>query len=93
MKVYAVYNGDGWLSTDSLNLVAICTSKEKAKELILEDLKKNYDVVSINDVSEGDYDEGVDYLEDYADELDINDQILDFGFGYTLREVDTDEIL
>lgn len=93
MKVYAVYNGDGWLSTYSLNLVAICTSKEKAKELILEDLKKNYDVVSINDVSEEDYDEGVDYLEDYADELDINDQILDFGFGYTFREVDTDEIL
>lgn len=90
MKVYLVYKGDAWLSTSSLNLVAVCTSKEKAEELMFDDLVENYNVIGDSDSSD---DEDAIYLEDCIDEYHATGQILCPGFGYTIQPVDTDEIL
>lgn len=93
MRIYLVYNGDGWLSTSSLNLVAVCESKEKAEELMFDDLVENYDVVSQENLSEDEFDEDSIYLEDCINEYHSTGQILGCGFGYAIRPIDTDEIL
>lgn len=33
MKLYLLYAGNAWLNTNSLQLLTVCTSKEKACEL------------------------------------------------------------
>lgn len=93
MKVYLVYNGDGWLSTDSLSLVAVCTSKEKAEELLFDDLVNNYNVIQREDLEDEESDEDVVCLEDYINEYHATGQISANGWGYMLQIVDTDEIL
>lgn len=38
-KVYLLYQGDTWLSTSTLRLLSVCTSKPKAIQLAAKDAK------------------------------------------------------
>ena len=49
MKLHLLYIGDAWLSNSSLELLAVCTSFEKAVELAVEQtygLDNNYMISS-----------------------------------------------
>lgn len=93
MDVYLVYNGDQWLSTSSLYLVAVCTSREKAEELLLEDMMKNYGIVSCESVPEDEYNEANMYLEDCIRELENHNCVMGPEWAYTIDTVKADEII
>lgn len=93
MIVYLVYNGDEWLSTKSLSLVAVCESKAKAEELMLDDIETTYGIYSRESVSEEDYDEDETYMEDIIDEYHATGQVHAQDFGYYIEEVETDQII
>ena len=56
--VFSVSCGDEWLSTNSLSLIAITTTREKAIELIVQDADKNdieitdFDIQCLEDIGE-----------------------------------------
>lgn len=52
MKLYLLYLGDAWLSNSSLELLAVCTSKEKAIELACQDAKKHNHPLWESDMNE-----------------------------------------
>lgn len=90
MNVYVIFNGDSWLSSDSLSLVAVCSSNDKAIELILNDVRAHYGIVERNDVDESDCDEDGVYLEDIAKELNDTNQCNGIGWAYMIQEVEMD---
>lgn len=93
MKIYLVYNGDGWLSKDSLNLVAVCTSKESAIEIVKQDAEKNYNLAWRDNIAEDYQNDDEIYMEDVIEEIDQYNQVTALGWGYTIDTVETDTIL
>ena len=93
MKVYLIYNGDQWLSTSSLNLVAVCDSKEKAEELMRQDIETYYGIVSSSSIPEEEYEEGETYMEDLWHDYEAIGQILTDEWGYMIRAEEMNTIL
>ena len=52
MKLHLLYIGDAWLSNSSLELLAVCTSFEKAVELAVEHSKKHNSRLWESDIRE-----------------------------------------
>lgn len=52
MKLYLLYIGDAWLSNSSLELLAVCTTFEKAVELAVEHSKKHNSRLWESDIRE-----------------------------------------
>ncbi|MBJ2190648.1 MAG: hypothetical protein JFT10_07345 [Muribaculaceae bacterium] len=52
MKLYLLYIGDAWLSNSSLELLAVCTTFDKAVDLAYKDSKKNNQKLWESDINE-----------------------------------------
>lgn len=52
MKLYLLYIGDAWLSNSSLELLAVCTTFDKAVDLTYKDSKKNNQKLWESDINE-----------------------------------------
>lgn len=50
--VFLLQVGDRWLSTDSLSNVAICTKREEALSLAIQDSKNNNDELSDEEIEQ-----------------------------------------
>lgn len=88
---YLVYEGNQWLERSSLRIIAVCTSFEKAQEIVIKSLRDCEGIRYSEEYDEDEYDEHETYLEDYEKELESNGQILGAGFGYLIEEVPTDK--
>lgn len=75
-KVYLLYTGNAWLNTSSLQLIAVCTSVEKAVEL------------ACTHASEGE--EPLE--EDDKNELEMNRQTYGRDENYLICECEMDVI-
>ncbi len=52
MKLYLLYIRDAWLSNSSLELLAVCTTFDKAVDLAYKDSKKNNQKLWESDINE-----------------------------------------
>ena len=52
MKLYLLYIGDAWLSNSSLELLAVCTTFDKAVDLAYKDSKKHNKKLRESDINE-----------------------------------------
>ena len=52
MKLYLLYIGDAWLSNSSLELLAVCTTFDKAVDLAYKDSKKHNKKLWESDINE-----------------------------------------
>jgi len=52
MKLHLLYIGDAWLSNSSLELLAVCTTFDKAVDLAYKDSKKNNQKLWESDINE-----------------------------------------
>lgn len=75
-KVYLLYTGNAWLNTSSLQVIAVCSTFEKAIELAC---------IHSNDGKEP-------LEEDDKDELEMNRQTYGRDENYLICECEIDEI-
>lgn len=76
MKVYLLYSGNAWLNTSSLQLLAVCTTYEKACELAKVHSQDGDDPFS----------------EENELELECHRSIYGRDENYLICETDTDEL-
>lgn len=75
-KVYLLYTGNAWLNTSSLQLLAVCSSTEKAVELAVSHANDGDNPLDDEDVSE----------------LEINRQTYGRDDNYLICECNIDEL-
>lgn len=75
-KVYLLYSGNAWLNTSSLQLLAVCSSMEKAIELAVSHANDGDTPLDDEDVSE----------------LEINRQTYGRDDNYLICECNIDEL-
>lgn len=91
-EVVLLYSADQWLSCSSMKVIAVCSSMAAAIDLAIEDAKVYHGLISSESISEDEYNEDADYLEDVIDGFHRNGQFNGHGFGYYTETVKMDEL-
>lgn len=102
-KVYLLYEGNEWLSKDSLVLMGVFTSEESlkknAKKLVRQRAKKHLGTAEANSIYEFEnpgYDDNSEEIEvvvnDIMAELMNNHSTNGWEVNYIIKEVQTDEL-
>lgn len=91
-EVVLLYSADQWLSCSSMEVIAVCSSMVAAIDLAIEDAKVYHGLISSESISEDEYNEDADYLEDVIDGFHRNGQFNGHGFGYYTETVKMDEL-
>lgn len=76
MKLHLLYIGDAWLSTSSLELLAVCMTFEKAVELAVKHAKEHNSQLWESDIHE----------------LEINKQTYGLDNNYMISSAETDTL-
>lgn len=94
MKVVVLlYSADQWLSRSSMNLIAVCSTKEVLVKNALKFAKDVFGCTSLNDLGDDDdRDDDKDYLEDIENALWTDGEFLGHGFGFYVEWVEIDEL-
>ena len=92
MEAILLYVSDEWLSYSSADLIAVCSSMESAIDLAIADAKTNQGLISCESITEDEYDEDADYLEDVIDGFHRCGQFNGHNFGYFTRAIEIDKL-
>ena len=92
MEAILLYVSDQWLSYSSADLIAVCSSMESAIDLAIEDAKTNQGLISCESITEDEYDEDTDYLEDVIDGFHQLGQFNGHDFGYFTDTIEIDKL-
>ena len=94
--VYLLYEGDAWLSSDSLVLMGIFTDKEQLKQGAIQLAEQH--IVDLFDLDDGDYEDMTEeeaqnaFIDSFIGELMNNSQTQGYEVNFDIKAVELNKV-